>query len=78
MHTADFTLQFDNSETAKIIHTSLQPELSKKIPQTKITVNQSENILTITINAQTTPVLRAAINSYSRWIQTALNVVQQI
>ncbi|MBS3777862.1 MAG: hypothetical protein KGY50_01060 [Candidatus Thermoplasmatota archaeon] len=74
MHTADLNLQFESSEIARIIHASLQPELSKKIPQTKITVTLSENILRISIKAKTTPVLRAAINSYSRWIQTALNV----
>ena len=74
MHTAKITITFDEAQTASIIHSSLLPELSKNIPQTNINVNHSSRKLTLIISAQTTPVLRAAINSYSRWIQTAVQV----
>ena len=76
MHTSIITIEFDTVEAARIVYESLRPELSKKIPQTKTTVTQSDNILKLTITAKTTPVLRAAINSYSRWIQTAFHVQQ--
>jgi tRNA threonylcarbamoyladenosine modification (KEOPS) complex Pcc1 subunit len=74
MHSAIITYQFDSAETASIIYGSLLPELSKKIPHTTTKVTQSKNNITLAISGSTTPVLRAAINSYSRWIQTALNI----
>ena len=74
MHTAKITITFDESQSASIIYASLLPELSKNIPQTTTKIVHSKNTLTLSISAQTTPVLRAAINSYSRWIQTAAQV----
>lgn len=74
MHTAKIKITFDQVQTASIIYATLLPELSKNIPQTTIEVTQLDRTLTLTISAQTTPVLRAAINSYSRWIQTAVQV----
>jgi len=76
MHTAEIILHVETKEIAEIIHECLRPELTKKIPQTTIQVTLSNNKLTIIILAKTTPILRAAINSYSRWIQTALKVQQ--
>jgi tRNA threonylcarbamoyladenosine modification (KEOPS) complex Pcc1 subunit len=74
MHTAKINITFDDTQTASIIYSSLLPELSKNIPQTTIRVTHSNCKLTLIISAQTTPVLRAAINSYSRWIQTAVQI----
>jgi len=74
MHTAKITITFDESQTASIIYASLLPELSKNIPQTNVNITNSKNTLIVLISAQTTPVLRATINSYSRWIQTAVQV----
>lgn len=76
MHTAVITIQFDTEESAQIIYGSLLPELSKKIPQTKVEATLSNKCLSLSIAAKTTPVLRASINSYSRWIETALHVQQ--
>ncbi len=76
MHKIVLSIAFDNAEQAMIVYGSLLPELSKKIPQTNCTLNQEENQLILSLTAQTTPVLRAALNSYGRWIQTAMNVQQ--
>jgi tRNA threonylcarbamoyladenosine modification (KEOPS) complex Pcc1 subunit len=76
MHTAKITITFDQPQTASIIYASLLPELSKNIPQTKIKVTHAAYAISLIISAQTTPALRAAINSYSRWIQTAVQVQQ--
>ena len=74
MHTAMLTIEFDTTEEACIVYGSLLPELSKKIPQTDISVSQDNHKLILTLTAHTTTVLRAALNSYGRWIQTAMNV----
>jgi len=76
MHTAVLTIEFDTIEQAHIIYGSLRPELSKKIPQTNSTITQVEHKLILSLTAHTTPILRAALNSYGRWIQTAMNVQQ--
>jgi tRNA threonylcarbamoyladenosine modification (KEOPS) complex Pcc1 subunit len=74
VHTAKIIITFDESQTASIIYASLLPELSKNIPQTNVNITHLKNTLIVSISAQTTPVLRAVINSYSRWIQTAVQV----
>ena len=75
MHTAELVIDFDNHDIASIIHASLRPELLKNdIAQTTTKVNCIDNVLTLVIYAKTIPILRAAINSYSRWIETALRV----
>ena len=76
MHTAVLTIKFDTKEQARIVYESLLPELSKKIPQTNCTVTLVEQSLILSLRAHTTAVLRAALNSYGRWIQTAMNVEQ--
>ena len=76
MHKIVLSIAFDSVEQAKIVYASLLPELSKKIPQTNCTLNQEEHQLILSLTAHTTPVLRAALNSYGRWIQTAMNVQQ--
>jgi tRNA threonylcarbamoyladenosine modification (KEOPS) complex Pcc1 subunit len=74
MHNAVITIDFDSEKEATVVYGSLLPELSKKIPQTEVDVTRAEKQIILSITAQSTPVLRAAINSYSRWIQTAFNV----
>jgi len=76
MHSATLILSFDQKHTAEIIYASLAPELSKRIPRTSTNITKTKETLTLTINAQTSSSLRAAINSYGRWIETALSVQQ--
>jgi len=66
--------QFDSIEQASIITRSLQPELKKDIPDTTITIDCDQNKVIINISAKNTSALRAASNSYLRWIQTAVNI----
>jgi tRNA threonylcarbamoyladenosine modification (KEOPS) complex Pcc1 subunit len=63
---------------AEIIYKSLQPEIRKSIPKTDIKLLLSENTLSLTITAKNTSTLRAASNSYIRWIQIALYVTESI
>lgn len=59
---------------ANIIAGSLEPEMSKDIPQTKIELKKKNNEITLSISTDQTNILRAACNSYIRWIETASSV----
>jgi tRNA threonylcarbamoyladenosine modification (KEOPS) complex Pcc1 subunit len=68
------SITFDSNKQASIIASSLKPEVIDTIPHTLISIITEENILNLTIKAEQTNTLRAACNSYLRWIQTALSI----
>lgn len=74
MKKAILTLNFDSPKKAQIIAGSLLPELQKNIPHTNIDMTIEEHMIILTIKAKQTTTLRAACNSYIRWIQTAVSV----
>jgi KEOPS complex subunit Pcc1 len=74
MKKACFVFNFDSSKEASIVANSIDPEIRNKIPKTKVYTKLSGKNYSITIEAEDTSSLRAAINSYLRWINTALNV----
>ena len=56
---------------AKIVRGSLSPEMGEKIPRTRIAVEGRENEIVIKIEADDQNALRAALNSYIRWMNVA-------
>jgi tRNA threonylcarbamoyladenosine modification (KEOPS) complex Pcc1 subunit len=74
MKSAKFIFNFDSEKEARVIAKSLEPEIKNKIPKTNARVNLSKNIFELEISANDISSLRAACNSYLRWINTALNV----
>jgi tRNA threonylcarbamoyladenosine modification (KEOPS) complex Pcc1 subunit len=68
------TIDFDTNNQASIIASALRPEIVTTIPHTKATITTKDSILILNIEAKQTSTLRAACNSYLRWIQTALSV----
>ena len=78
MKKACFVFSFDSSAEAKIIAKSLDPEIKNKIPKTKVDVRLLDKQFFLNIEAKDTSSLRAASNSYLRWINTALNVKKTI
>ena len=75
---ANFIFNFDSKKEAKIIADTLLPEIKHKIPKTNVEIKISENKLSLFINANDLSSLRAACNSYLRWINTALNVKKTV
>jgi tRNA threonylcarbamoyladenosine modification (KEOPS) complex Pcc1 subunit len=73
-----FVLDFENLDDARVVYDSLNPEIKHKIPKTKIKVKFEENVLKINIEANDISSLRAACNSYLRWINTALSVKKTV
>jgi len=78
MKCANFTFNFDSEDEVKIIIKSLIPEIKHKIPKTNVEVTYSGKTLFLKIETSNISSLRAACNSYLRWINTALNVKKTI
>ena len=74
MKKARFKFVFDKPVDAKIINESISPEIKHKVPKTNIEIKQSDKTIFLEITSNDTSSLRAAINSYLRWINTAINV----
>jgi len=78
MKNAKFVFNFDTKEEARIVAESIDPEIKHKIPKTNVHVTLSDNIFSLEIEAKDISSLRAACNSYLRWINTALNVKKTV
>jgi len=78
MKKASFTINFDSENDVKIIADSINPEIKHKIPKTDVNLSISGKKLFLEIQAKDISSLRAAINSYLRWINTALNVKKTV
>ena len=78
MKSAKFVFTFDSEKEAMIIAESLQPEIKHKIPKTNVDVSLSGKNFSLEIRAKDLSSLRAACNSYLRWINTALNVEKTV
>lgn len=74
MKKASFFFHFDSEDDVKIIVESLKPEIKNKILKTDVSINFSKNIFTFEIISKDTSSLRAACNSYLRWISTVIKV----
>jgi tRNA threonylcarbamoyladenosine modification (KEOPS) complex Pcc1 subunit len=66
------------AQTTDIIIASLSPEIQQRMPKANILLNAKNKLLILTIEANDISTLRAATNSYIRWIETALNVHQLV
>jgi tRNA threonylcarbamoyladenosine modification (KEOPS) complex Pcc1 subunit len=77
-HKATFLFFFPSATDASVITQSLSPETKHKIPKSMVTFSIDKKTLTVTIESEDISSLRAACNSYLRWIQTALSVKQLI
>jgi len=75
---ASFKFYFDSSPEAALIVASLSPELKQKIPKANVEITLLDNTLLLNIQSNDVSSLRAACNSYLRWINTAISVKQLI
>jgi tRNA threonylcarbamoyladenosine modification (KEOPS) complex Pcc1 subunit len=78
MKKANFVFYFDSKEEARIIFKSLTPEIKHKLPKTNIDISLDGKTFTLKIEAKDLSSLRAACNSYLRWINTALRVKKTV
>ena len=70
---AEFTFELDE-KTSGIVAKSLLPESKRIVPRTKVEIKNNKNKLVLNIIADDVSALRAAVNSYLRWIKTAVDM----
>jgi KEOPS complex subunit Pcc1 len=63
---------------AKVIYESLRPETGRDVPKAHVSMRVAGNRLTLTIDAEDTSALRAAVNSYLRWADVAARVRHEV
>lgn len=69
-----FVFDFDSTEEVRVVTKSLNPEIKNKIPNTNVDISTLKKTFYLDIKAKNVSSLRAACNSYLRWINTAINV----
>ena len=74
---AKVDIEFQSEKVARIIYKALLPEVNS-LPSGRVKVNLStnKNILSIETSALDTTALRAAVNSYLRWILLAHEIYE--
>jgi KEOPS complex subunit Pcc1 len=75
--TAEITL-VKKGKIAHVVASSLLPETDRKIPRTQVKINEDGKALCLVISAEDTSALRAAINSYLRWISVGIDTYNEI
>jgi tRNA threonylcarbamoyladenosine modification (KEOPS) complex Pcc1 subunit len=60
------------SDAGPLLRDALSPEARRTIPRTKVRVGGKGQLVTIDIEAADVNALRAAINSYMRWVTVGL------
>jgi KEOPS complex subunit Pcc1 len=76
---ATIKLKFASEKQVDTILNALIPEA--KAPPTQrstVTLKKDGSSLTLTVEAQDTTALRATLNAYLRWINSALNVIDVV
>lgn len=71
MHRAVVTLE---GPDADVVRRALQPEAGRELPRAAVEITGSGSRVVVTIDAEDTAALRAALNSYLRWADVALRV----
>lgn len=70
-------LKFSSRRNLETVFEAVKPELHKQATsRSKTTLEKDTSSLTLKIEAQDTIALRAALNSYLRWINSVIEVLQ--
>lgn len=74
MLSASIRFDLDTVLQADVIEAALRPELGDEVPGSRASMRREGLALVIEIEAEDPGALRAALNSYLRWTQTAIDV----
>ena len=58
---------------AEAVKAAIAPESERELQRTSVSIATEGNWLMLRIRADDTTALRAAVNSYTRWIQVAID-----
>lgn len=62
----------------KIILGSLSPETGRIVPKTHVKIKETNMGVLLEIEAETTNALRAALNSYFRWLNCIFSIATEL
>ena len=62
---------------ARVVYGALRPETGRDVPKARVSLRAIRDRVTLTIDADDTSALRAAVNSYLRWADVAARVGQE-
>jgi len=72
-----FELEFPSQREAEIVLMAIEPEITDSPSERTVTqIDCHHNLLRVNIKAQDSPSLRAALNSYLRWIILSQKVLE--
>ena len=74
MHKAVITLRHPR---ASVIEKTIRPESAVEIPRTSVKVSRQDELLRLDIESGDVNGLRAAVNSYLRWVGMAADISQR-
>ena len=63
---------------ARVVYEALRPEAGRDVPKARVSMRAGRGRLTLTIDADDTSALRAAVNSYLRWADVAARVRDEV
>ncbi len=63
---------------AGVVYEALRPETGRDVPKARVVMRSAPGRLTLTIDADDTGALRAAVNSYLRWADVAARVRHEV
>ncbi len=63
---------------AHVVYEALRPEAGRDVPKARVSMQAGRGRLTLTIDADDTSALRAAVNSYLRWADVAARVRDEV
>jgi tRNA threonylcarbamoyladenosine modification (KEOPS) complex Pcc1 subunit len=68
------SLELDSAAEADVVEAALAPEMGADVPGSRVAMRREGTTLLLDIEAEDAGALRAAVNSYLRWMKTALDV----
>jgi len=76
LNSAIVRLKFSSEKGLEIVFKALKPEVDKPATmRSRAKLAKEDNFLVLNVEAGDTVALRAALNAYLRWINSALNVL---
>jgi KEOPS complex subunit Pcc1 len=68
----------DRNKATDIVAGSLQPETAREVSRTQVTIEEDDSSYFIRISAKDSSSLRAALNSYLRWMKVTEDTYLEI
>ncbi len=76
---ATVSLAFESEKHLKSLMDALTPEIKRQVGmRSKVAIAANGLSLVLNVEAEDTVALRAALNTYLRWVNSTLNVLEKI